>query len=256
MTSTELIAYHLILKNGTVDQVSQLLWDISRDEPEIPAGLLSDIIEALQVRGAEDSWKFAPPVHALLGKTKSLELYQAAEKLGYLELNRMYSKGYMSGKVDLFVNQLFYSEEAEKMAIDELFLWLTYFDQSVRQEYLKTQSLLSQLEDISYDRRLEKSQFFGCPLYPISQILNALSKIASPAGREALASLEYIFRPRLNEYRMAKQKQAANNGTAVASSDQDDESIGLTILFGWPSTKSLGAILDNIATIARGQVPA
>lgn len=258
MTSTEQNAYRLILKNGTVEQVFQVLSDISKDEPEIPDWLLSDITEAIQSHGVDASWKLAEPIHALIGKTQSAKLCQVAEKLGYLELDRFFAKTFTNGKVELFVRNLFYSEEGEQLAIDELFLWLTYFDQTVREEYLKTQNPLRQLESFSYDERLKKTQFFHTPLWPVNRLLEALYKIVSPAGREKLAALEYIFRPRLNEYRMAQQKQAAdNNGMAVASTCQEDDLFDpeLCLLTGWPSTKSLGAILDNITSIARGKVP-
>ncbi|MEI7948402.1 MAG: hypothetical protein WCJ02_17000 [bacterium] len=262
MTSTERIAYRLILNNGTVEQIHRLLWDIKENEPTVPETLIADIIGALRTHGVGAIDKLAWRVHELIGKTKSMSLYQAAAELGYLSLDCMYTKAFLDGKTNLFVTQCFYTEEGEKLAIDELFRWITYLDQAVRQKYRKDLGDCAQSEEMSYDTKLENTQFFSSPLYPANRILDALSKIASPAGHEALASMEYIFRPRLNEYRMAEQKQALdNNGEAVTPVEQDDvlviEEIELlsqqiTYILDWPSTASLGRLLDRIAAIARG----
>lgn len=274
MTSTERIGYRLILNNGTVEQIHQLLWEIKENETTVPETLIEDIIGALRTHGVEAVDKLAWRVHELIGKTKSMVLYQAAAELGYLNLDCMYTKAFLDGKTNLFVSQCFYTEEGEKLAIDELFLWVTYLDQTVRQEYRKFLGDCVQLEEMSYDKKLEKTQFFSCPLYPPNRILDALSKIASPAGREMLVSLEYIFRPRLNEYRIAEERQAPDNsGAAVTAVEQNDEKDELVVdefiiedfdilgqelsyTLDWPSIASLGRLLDRISAIARGETPA
>jgi hypothetical protein len=258
MTSVELNAYRLVLRNGTLAQVRQALEDINELEPTIPKELLADIIETLRMRGKEASLELSRPIHKLLGKTHSMELFLVADEYGHLELDRAPNTVYLSGKVNLFVNQLFYHPEVELMVIDELYQWVNYVEQTVRQKYPGAFPF-GFLEAPEYDKRLKSSELFSSPLFPIGRILRALDKIASPEGRETMLALEYYFRPRVNDCLVIEMTRAARRSmSAIKLPEQTPVEGSIAVLvdilaagIDIPTVFHLKAILDRIGEIAR-----
>ena len=258
MTSLELNAYRLILKNGTIAQVRQTLEDIDELERDVPQELLAGIVATLRTRGKEASWELARPVQDLLGKTQSSELYRAADELGYLELSHAPSKVYLSGKVNLYVNQLFTHPDVELLVIDELYKWVNYVEQTVRQQYPDAFPF-GIVEAPEYDKRLKASEHFSCPLFPIGRILRALDKIGSAEGREALLALEYHFRPRINDCLVIDHTRIAGSASpAIKLPEQtpveENASVMVDIVaaaLATPTIFHLKAIVDRIGEIGR-----
>ena len=254
MNTVELNAYRMIFRNGTTKQVRQALWDIAEVEPTVTDELMADIIAMIRNRGMDVVWELAWPVHKLLGKTHSMELYQVADELGYLELSCARSKVYLSGKVNLFVNERFYHPKVEPMVIDELYQRINYIEQAIRQEYLDTFPMGFQ-EELQYDKRLKSTDCFGSPLYPIGRILGALSEIGSSKGRQALLALEYLFRPRVNDYFMSEQKRVAEGNERVVKQpgclEEENPWAFLMEFLETPNIYHFRRIVDSIARIAR-----
>lgn len=258
MNQVELNAYRMIFRNGTVKQVRQALEDIVEVEPAITEELMVDIIAMLRNRGKEALRELARSIQDLLGKTQSMELYKVADELGYLELDRAQSRVYLSGKVNLFVNQLFYHPDVEPMVIDELYKWVNYVEQTVRQAYPDAYSF-GIVEEPEYDKGLKTTELFSEPLYPVGRILRALDKIASPEGRETLRTLEYTFRPRVNvclAIEMAKMARSAR--PAVKLPEQTPVAGSAAVLaeiveaaFATPTVHHLKEIVDRMGEIAR-----
>jgi hypothetical protein len=133
MTTAEVNAHRLHLKNGTMDQVCDALYEMTRNEVAVPNELQAPVIAMMRQRGTKGMDAFPCVIQSLIGKTGSAELYHVADELGYLQ--RAATTVYLNPKVDLFVNRLFYQPDLETLAIDELFLWVTYVEQTVRQHY-------------------------------------------------------------------------------------------------------------------------
>lgn len=254
MNPVELNAYRMIFRNGTVKQVRQALWDIAEVEPTVTEELLSDIIAMLRHRGMHVVWELAWPIHKLLGKTHSMGLYQVAEELGYLELDRFQFKVCASGKVNLFVKEQFYHPEVEPLVIDELYQWLNYIEQDIRQQY-SDDMVQYMLDPPEFDNKLKKTEYFTAPLMPVARILTTLSKIGSAQGRQALLALEYLFRPRVNDYFMIEQKRASEgNERAVKQPGCLEEENPWALLMEFLETPNIyhfRRIVDSIARIAR-----
>ena len=252
MTPIELIAYRMKLRNGTIDQLWATLQSIIDLEPTLPSELMAAIIDMLRQRYAEvSSHTLTRYICKLLGKTQSSELYRVADEIGCLTY--LDSKTFVNKKVNLFVSELFYQSDIEKLAIDELYLWINYIEQTIRMKYLDPRSL-NVLESPDYDPRLKSSIFSVAPIIPIGRLLAAFDKIASPQGRESLLALEYLFRPLLNDYLMVEQKWAAEYDIRAVALEKglDDGGLGDTD-YATPTVFILRDILDCISRIARSK---
>ena len=263
MNPVELSAYRMIFRNGTTKQVQQALWDIAEVEPSVTEELMASIIAMVRNRGMDDmSRELAWPIHKLLGKTHDMDLYRVADELGYLELSCARSKVYLSGKVNLFVNERFYHPKVEPMVIDELYQRINYIEQAIRQEYLDTFPMGFQ-EELQYDKRLKSTDCFGSPLYPIGRILGALSAIGSSKGRESLLAMEYLFRPRLNDYLMIERTRTTEGETQAIRLPEQNPKEGdieglvyvLAVILDSPTVFHLRAILGRMGDIARSGPP-
>lgn len=142
MTPVELNAYRLIFRNDTTKQVRQALYDIAELETAVPDELMADIIALVRHRGIDAMRELAWPIHKILGKTQSMALYEVADELGYLEIDRFQTKVYTDGKVQLFVKNHFYHPDIEPLVIDELYRWLNYFDQMLQEHYADAGSMI------------------------------------------------------------------------------------------------------------------
>ena len=217
LTTVELNAYRLIFRNDTTTQVRQALYDIGELETAVPDVLMADIIAMVRHRGVDAVWELAWPIHKILGKTQSRQLYEVADELGYLKIDRFQTKVYTDGKVQLFVKNHFYHPDIEPLVIDELHKWINYLDQMLEEQYDDEGTSKIVFNGPQFDKRLKETQFFTSPLYVIGPILEALGNMASAKGRELLRALEYLFRPRANEYLMVERKRASEgDAKAVA----------------------------------------
>ncbi len=219
MNSVELNAYRLIFRNGTVMQVREAIQDIVEVESVVPDELMADIIGMLRHRGLDAVEQLAWPIHNMLGKTQSMALYEVADELGYLEISRFQIMVYTNGKVQLFVKKQFYHPDIEPLVIDELHLWLNYFEQTLQQHYAEEGSMAA-LDGPQFDSRLKRTQFFGASLYVIDPILSALENMASAKGRELLQSLEYMYLPRAKEYLLIEQKRVEDGDAKAVNKAQ------------------------------------
>ena len=245
MNPVELSAYRMIFRNGTTKQVRQALWDIAEVEPTITEELMADIIAMLRSRGMDAVWELAWPIHKLLGKTRSMKLYEAADELGYLIIDRFHIKVCANGKVNLFVRELFYHPDVEPLVMDELFHWVNCLEQKISVKYAEE---FSNCPDVGHlSSTLKASEFFPAPLFPIARIIQALEKLVSSQGCASLLAMEYIFRPRLNDYLLIEQKWA-REGDGRATPEPDELCLGI---FASETTYHLRAVLDILAHIAR-----
>lgn len=259
MTSVELNAYRLTFRNDTIKQVRQELYDICELETEIPDELMADIIAMVRNRGVDAVWELAWPIHKILGKTQSMTLYEVADELKYLEINRFQTKVYTDGKVQLFVKNRFNHPDIEPLVVDELHKWLNYLDQMLEEQYADASSMIM-FNGPQYDRRLKETQFFTSPLYVIDPILNALENMASAKGRELLRALEYRFGPRANEYLMVEQKRASEweekaVGKPMKYYEENHRVLmeAVYLVLDTPTVYSFKEILDRISQIARSE---
>lgn len=254
MNQIERDAYRMIFRNGTTKQVRKALWDIAEVEPTVTEDLMADVIATLRNRGRGAAWELAWPIHKLLGKTHSMELYQAADELGYLELDHFQFKVCASGKATLFVKEQFYHPEVEPLVIDELYQWLNYIEQGIRQQYADD-LVLCMPDKPEFDNRLKKTEYFTAPLMPVARILTALANIGSAHGRQELLALEYIFRPRENDYFMIEQKRAAEGSERAVEQpgclEEEDPWALLLDILSTPNIYHFRRIVDSIARIAR-----
>jgi hypothetical protein len=249
MHPVELNAYRMTLRNGVVTQVRKTLCEIEDREPEVPSELLTDIIATLRTRGKSACDELSLAVHSLIGKTRSLALYQAADELGYLEAGQFQCKKYISGKVNLFVTNRFYHPEIEPLVLDELHLWLDLILHKIREIYLPDFSDAQRMMDRyhEYDARLKRTEFFTSPLYPAGCILEALRDIGSSKARESLLALDYHFRPRLNDY-LVLERRRIDSEDERAIQEQEDAGYGVLMP---TNVYNLRAILDWMLTVAR-----
>lgn len=245
MNPVELNAYRMIFRNGTTRQVRKALWDIAEVEPTVTDELMADVIATLRNRGRGAVWELAWPIHKLLGKTHSMELYQAADELGYLMIDRFHVKVCANGKVNLFVRELFYHPDVEPLVMDELFHWLNCLEQKVSAKYAEELSGCPEVDHLS--PTLKASEFYPDPLFPITRIIQALEKLVSPQGCASLLAMEYIFRPRLNDYLLIEQKWA-REGDGRATPEPEELCMGI---FASETPYHLRAVLDILAHIAR-----
>ena len=243
MKAVELLAYNMILRNGTVPQIRDTLRGISKLETAVPENLLVDIIATLRDRGKDASKELSWVIYELLGKTQSVELYRVADELGYLELSIAPSKMFMSSKVHLFVVNLFYHPDVEQLVIDELYQLINYLEQTIHQYYMDDIPHVFP-EAPQYDKRLEKTSCYKSPLCPIGEILPALNKIGSPKGREAIRAIDQVFRSRLNDY-LSLEKKRADSGDSRALKNIDN-------LDPYYTVYSFRDILDRLIVIAAG----
>lgn len=258
MNPVELNAYGMIFRNGTVTQVRKTLYDISGNEPVVSEELMGSILGMLRNRGLEVVRELAWPIHRLLGNTKSKVLYEVADELGYLDIEQFQFKVYTSGRVQLFVNQRFYNPAVEPLVIDELFQWLNYIEQDIRKRYADEKAMEFSLGP-DFDGRLKKTEYFKSPLIPVWRMLCALDQMASSKGRESLLALEYIFRPRTNEYLMMEQQRAfSGDARAIPRPPrlkEEDAVERLVAGLGTPTVYHLLEILDILANIGRSDPP-
>ena len=245
MNPVELNAYRMIFRNGTTRQVRKALWDIAEVEPTVTEELMADVIAMLRNRGMDAVWELAWPIHKLLGKTRSMKLYEDADELGYLKIDRFHVKVCANGKVNLFVRELFYHPGVEPLVMDELFHWLNCLEQKVSAKYAEELSDCPEAGQPS--PILKASEFYPDPLFPITRIIQALEKLVSPQGCASLLAMEYIFRPRLNDYLLIEQKWAREgDGRATPEPGENDWSV-----LASEKIYHLRAALDILARIAR-----
>ena len=255
MHTVELNAYRMTLRNGAVTQVRRTLCEIEDREPEIPSELLTDIIATLRTRGKTACDELSLAVHKLIGKTRSLALYQAADELGYLEAGQFLDKKYISGKVNLFVTNRFYHPEIEPMVLDELHLWLELILHNIRERYVSDFSDLQRMTDRyhEYDARLKYTVFFKSPYLSVKGILEALRDIGSPKARESLLAVDYNFRPRLNDYLVIERKLAERGDKrAIPESKSEDDAL---FALNPVDVYGLRGILDWMLQFARSEPP-
>jgi hypothetical protein len=254
MHPVELKAYSMTLMNGTLAQVKQTLCDIQELEPVVPDELLADIVATLRNQGKAASGELALPIHKLIGKTNSEELYRVAGELGYLELNNFLNHVCVSGKVNLFVLERFYHQEIEPLVVDELHQWIYCLDQTIRQNY-KDDLRGAYLEIPEYDSRLKRSQYFSSPHFTIARILTALEAIGTAQSHTSLLAIEYLFRPRLNDYlAIEKERMRVGDERAIREYCELNQAEGVEVLtwfLGSPSVYTLHEFLDRIARLAR-----
>lgn len=253
MHPVELNAYSITLRNGTLTQVKQTLCDIQELEPVVPDVLLADIVATLRNRGKAASRELAVPIHKLIGKTNSMELYRTADELGYLELNNFLNQVCVSGKANLFVLERFYHQGIEPLMVDELHQWINCLDQTIRQNY-KDDLRGAFLEIPEYDSRLKRSQYFSSPHFSIARILTALEAIGTAQIHTSLLAIEYFFRPRLNDYlAIEKERMRVGDERAIREYCELNQAEGVEVLtwcLGSPSVYTLREILDRIARLA------
>ena len=259
LTTVELNAYRLIFRNDTTTQVRQALYDIGELETAVPDELMADIIAMVRHRGVDAVWELAWPIHKILGKTQSRQLYEVADELGYLKIDRFQTKVYTDGKVQLFVKNHFYHPDIEPLVIDELHKWINYFDQMLQEHYADAGSMIT-FDGPQFDPRLKETQFFTSPLYVIGPILDALDKMASANGRQLLRSLEYRFGPRVNEYLIVEHKRASEGDEKAVSKPMryDEENYRMLmeavyLVLDTPNVYHFKEILDRISQIARAE---
>jgi hypothetical protein len=251
MTMAALNAYRLHFKNGTMDQVSHALCEMSREPFAVPNELLAEVIDMMHQKGVEGKNRFPSLIQSLIGKTRSTELYRVADELGYLQ--RAATKVYLSPKVDLFVNQLFYQPDLETLVLDELYLWLTYVEQTVWALYRKELPSVY-LDEPDYDERLKKTEMFGAPLWPIGRILQALEQIGSARSRESLLGMEHYFRPRINKCLEIELKRACNGEEQVIKKPVEEGDIAIILeRTGSPTVYHLREVIDRLSRIARSE---
>ena len=90
-------------------------------------------------------------------------------------------------------------------------------------------------------------------------MLGALGQMVSPKGRDSLLALEYIFRPRTNDYLMVEQQRAISGDVrAIPQPPQlkeEDSVERLVAGLGTPTVYQLREILDILADIGRSDPP-
>jgi hypothetical protein len=255
MHPVELNAYRMTLRNGAVTQVRKALCEIEDREPEVPSELLTDIIATLRARGKTACDELSLAVHKLIGKTRSMDLYQMADELGYLEAGQFLDRKYINGKVNLFVTNRFYHPEIEPLVLDELHLWLELILYNIRERYVSDFSDLQRMTDRyhEYDARLKYTVFFKSPYYPVKGILEALRDIGSYKAREALLAPDYNFRPRLNDYLVIERTLAERGDErAIPESKPEDDVFGV---LNPVNVYGLRGILDWMLQFARAEPP-
>ncbi|MCE9614879.1 MAG: hypothetical protein K8T26_11420 [Lentisphaerae bacterium] len=261
MHPLEMNAYRMTLRNGTLSQIRRTLFAICDLEPRVPDELLTDVVGTLQRLGGDAVRELAWPIHRLLGKTHSMELYRVADELTYLNIDRSQVRVCLNGKVNLFAIERFYHPDVEQLVIDELYQWINYLGYIVRQPYLD--DLPPELSDgPQYNMGLKVSEFFSSPFWPIGRILTALEQVGTPHSHESLLAMQYLFRPRLNNYLVIAQRRV-NDGDQRAIESlrhaQDVESAitgAVPMLLTIPSVYSLRDVLDRVASLSRFEPPA
>ena len=259
MTQVEIAAYRLIFRSGTVKQVRRALYDVAKIEPSIPDELLTGIIDMMRQRGMAVVRELAWPIQELLGKTKSMVLYEVADELGYLELDRCQFKVFTNGKVDLFVNQQFYHPAIEPLVVDELCLWLNRIEQELWLRYADPSSW-AYLNGADIDGRLKDTEYFHAPLIPVRRLLASLDTIASAQGRQSLLAIEYHYRSHANYCFLPEQGRATAGGSGAVNKPMRPQEGGLgellVSLLEKPTACHFCEILDAIACIGRAEPPA
>jgi hypothetical protein len=254
MTAVELNAYLMTLRNGTLSQVGKAICDIVELENDVPVELLTAVLSEIRRRGRMSGDELARPIHKLIGKTQSIDLYRTADECGLLELGYFANKVCASGKVNLFVTEQFNHPELEPLVLDELHQWVNYLDQTIRQNYMDDLSPIIR-EVPEYDNQLKRSALFMSPQYPTARILQTLAAIGTDQARPSLLALEYLFRPRLNDYCIIEQKWLQNGDErAIRPPDEAPEAEQcLSWILSAASVYHLKTIMDNMATLARGE---
>jgi hypothetical protein len=254
MNPVILNAYRLALRCGTTAQVYEALRDMQQLGKTVPVELIADVISMMRMRPDAVKETLAWAIFDLVGSTQSDELYQIALELGVFDFDRLSSKVYTDGRATLFVNTLFYRPDLELIAIEELFRWVTYFEQTIRQHYRDdlARGAIDGSEFVDapeYDARLKSTDIYGCPLWAIGRILEALGKIGSLQGRESLRAMESLFRSRSTKYLRLEQKRAQDGDTwAIAET-------GDSCWLSSPTVFHLRMILDQMIAIAESSTP-
>jgi hypothetical protein len=254
MNPVELNAYRMVLKNGTIRQVIDTLFDIQRLEESIPEELTSVIIATLRTRGKEivgTSWHWMD-IYELVAKSKSEELYKTVDELGYFDTNYRGSKLHLYGKVSLFVHHPFYHPEAEDLAVEELFKWLTVSDDKIRQKYLEELPRPGPgIGDL--ERELRYLAGLGSPMSTSVMIIEALQKKGSAKARESLRAMEYLFRQRVNDYLLIEQKWAREGDSRALPRPEELSFTILTEPSGQGAVYHLQGILDFMISVAASE---
>jgi hypothetical protein len=247
-------AYRLALRCGTTAQVHEALRDIQQLGKTVPGELITDVITMMRKRPDAVKEALAWAIFDLVGSTQSDALYQIALELGVFDFDRLSSKVYTDGRATLFVNTLFYRPDLELIAIEELFRWVTYFEQTIRQHYRDdlARGVIDGYEFMDapeYDARLKSTDIYAGPLWAIGRILEALGKIGSIQGRESLRAMESLFRSQSNKY-LRIEKKRAQDGDTRAIAETDD-----SCYLSAPTVFHLRMILDQMIAIAESVTP-
>ncbi|MEO5368267.1 MAG: hypothetical protein H7831_18310 [Magnetococcus sp. WYHC-3] len=261
MTTVEANAYRLVLRNGTLAHAASAIFAMSQAESDIPDDLLTDLIDRMRASGHEGRNKFLIVVYHLIGKTRSLELYRAAEELEYLKMAP--NRTYVNPKVYLFASEMFYTPELEAMAIDELYIWLNYVNEKIRERYVAEGAIPAgrMFNDPEYDERINKSELSYSPLIPIGRILYAMQQIGALPSREYLLALEHLFRPQVDSYLAVEAKWAKENDPRAAklpeTPPKEEQAALIHTAFsniGPPTVYQLSEIIDWAADVGRSAV--
>lgn len=249
MNPIELSAYRMVLKNGSDRQFFDILWTIRSVEDVVPDELLADIILALRTRGKPVMRNCWLVIRDLLGKTSSQELYRAVDELGYFDMYATLGiQCHLSGKVSLFVETHFPHPELEEVVLDELLKWVTFIDTTIRVKYAREVEGID-WSDSEADKAIQDSNAKGNPIWIAVRIIKALHHAGSAKGRESLRAIEYLFRPRVNDYLMVEQKWIRENDPRVTPKP-DRETIGAVFNMDDPTVYHLQVVLDYMVYAA------
>lgn len=247
MNPIELDAYRMVLREGTNDEVGETLKAIAENETEIGDELMDAIIAMFKARAHNRGFLYQ--LFHLLGRTRSMELFRVADEKGYFEWYQVELGYFLNGKISLFVRELFNCPDLEAIVIRELFHLFDRLDKQVGREYARALGRAEEPEP----PRPRKESFYSIPQMQIAHILEAFEEIGSEEGRKQLLALEYIYRPRCNEY-MAIEYQRVSAGDPQAVDPHFELGFGVLSSATVYHYKELLDLMHRIAHAKPGEI--